>query len=156
MKYKWIRNPMGGLEAQVVGDELDRLEKKVGSLTAETVVKAATPKRSVLHGCFEWDNEKAAHEHRLSQARYILRSIEVVFEEDPEQENSRTIEIRAFHHVEKDDGERAYVTLNQARNNENYWQQVKDKALSEIRAWQNKYRAINEFEVIFDAIAQIS
>ena len=147
---------MGELEAQVVGEELDRLEKKAGSLTAEAVVKAATPKRSVLHRCFEWDDKKAANEHRLSQARYILRSIEVVFEENPDDENSRTIEIRAFHNVEKDDGEKAYVTLNQARNNENYWQQVKDRALSEILAWQNKYKSINEFEVVFDAIAQVA
>jgi hypothetical protein len=156
MKYKWTRTPTGGYSAQVVGEELELIQQKAGSLTPEIVLRAATPKRSKLHDCFEWDNAVAAHEHRLSQARYLLRSIEVVYEEQTGQKETRSVEIRAFHNVEDEDGESVYVTVNQARQNAEYWNQVKERALSEIKSWQAKYQSIKEFEVIFNAIGQVA
>ena len=156
MKYKWTRNAMGGLEAQVVGEELESIQSKQGVLTPQVVVKAATKKTSKIHDCFEWDDAIAAHEHRLSQARYMLRSIEVVVETSGESEEGKTIEIRAFHNVETPENESVYVTLTQARENEDYWNQVKEQALSEIKSWQTKYSSIKEFEVVFDAIAQLA
>ncbi len=55
-----------------------------------------------------------------------------------------------------DEGQTVYVTLNQARENEGYWRQVKADAVAEIQAWQKKYKDICEFEVVFEAIAQIA
>ena len=52
-----------------------------GRLTALAVLKAATPKRSLLHGVFEWDDTKAAQHHRMSQARVLIRSIVIVRDE---------------------------------------------------------------------------
>ena len=154
MKYKWTRNAMGKLEAQVVGEELENIQKKRGILTPEVVVKEASRKTSKIHGCFEWDDAKAANAHRIDQARYMLRSIEVVVERI--EGDSGTLEIRAFHNVENEASEKVYVTLAQAKENEGYWNQVKEKALSEIKSWQSKYSSIKEFEVIFNAIAQVA
>jgi len=159
MKYKWTRNAMGKLEAQVVGEELETIQKKRGVLTPEVVVKEASKKTSKIHGCFEWDDSAAAKEHRLNQARYMLRSIEVVVETTSSVSGgdaSKDIEIRAFHNVETAANEKVYVTLTQAKENDNYWNQVKEKALSEIKSWQAKYSSIEEFEVIFSAIEQVA
>ena len=156
MKYRWTRSTMGGLRAEIVGRELEDIQKRKGALTPDIVLKDASRKTSKIHSCFEWDNTKAAHAFRLNQARYMLRSIEVVIETDDDKDETRTIELRAFQNVENEDGDKVYVTLNQARENDDYWQQVKDSALSEIKSWQKKYKTIKEFEVIFDAIAQVT
>ena len=156
MKYRWTRSTMGGLRAEIVGRELEDIQKRKGALTPDIVLKDASRKTSKIHSCFEWDNTKAAHAFRLNQARYMLRSIEVVIETDDDKDETRTIELRAFQNVENEDGDKVYVTLNQARENDDYWQQVKDSAIAEIKSWQKKYKTIKEFEVIFDAIAQVT
>lgn len=48
-----------------------------GTVTAEAVLAAARNKKSALHAEFEWDDKKAAHEHRLDQARALIRSVKV-------------------------------------------------------------------------------
>lgn len=149
MKYKWIRSPMGGYTAELVGKELENIQRKRGVLTPEILLAESTPKKAKLHNCFEWDDSIAAQKHRLEQAGYILRAIEVVFEKSP---GSKTVEIRAFQNVDTEDGESVYVTYNQALKNEFYLEQIKEKAMSEIRVWKAKYKAIKDFEQIIKAI----
>ena len=50
------------------------LEDQEGRLTPETVV-AAAPQRHLLHPRFEWDDSKAAHEHRIDTARGLIRVV---------------------------------------------------------------------------------
>ncbi len=61
-----------------IGKEFERLEKTEDGLTAETAIEAAKVKTSPLHDTFEWDDTAAAHQHRLKQARTLIRSVEVV------------------------------------------------------------------------------
>ena len=49
-------------------------------LAAEKLLEEATPEDSRLHEIFQWDDAKAGHQHRLSQARHLLRSIDYKFE----------------------------------------------------------------------------
>lgn len=56
-----------------VRSELQRLYSRDKELKPSAVVEAAKVKGSPLHGCFEWDNGKAAHEFRLQQARKLIR-----------------------------------------------------------------------------------
>ena len=44
-----------------------------GRVTPEIVVEAARDPASPLHSAFTWDDAQAAHEHRLAQARVLLR-----------------------------------------------------------------------------------
>jgi len=142
---------MGGVKANVVGKELKKLEKKNKRLTPEIVLTSATPKKSILHPCFEWSDKKAAHAHRLEQAGYILRSIEIVVIENNNKE-TELVSVRAFPNVVTKDNERIYISASNARNNEYYWEQVKNQALAEIDSWKKRYRDIKEFEAVFQAI----
>jgi len=63
-----------------VVSELRALEDRRGRLTAEAVVEAAEPEDSVLHDCFEWDNDAAAHSYRIEQARELLRRVKIEVE----------------------------------------------------------------------------
>ena len=73
MKYKYKNKAFTAVKAQIVGDTLEELfEINDGVVIPSTVVKAARPKRSPIHNCFEWDNNVAARKYRESQAGYLL------------------------------------------------------------------------------------
>ena len=60
-----------------VATVLDELNQAHGHLTPDLVVQAATDEKSPLHPVFEWDDGKAAHQHRLWQARKLIRSVRI-------------------------------------------------------------------------------
>ena len=62
--------------AQVIGERLEviRLSHR-GRLNEEDVVEDARDRRALLHRYFEWDDSKAAYEHRLEQARALIRAV---------------------------------------------------------------------------------
>lgn len=149
MKYKWSRGSHGEVDAKVAAKELERIQKKHGTLVAEVVVREAKKNKSPIHDCFEWDDTAAAAQHRLSQARYIIRSIEVVY---TPADDTEPLRVRAFHSVFNEEQENEYVTIKQARKDSNLWQQVLDQATKEIKSWRVKYRDLKEFETVFKEI----
>jgi hypothetical protein len=66
---------------QLIKLEIEKLEIG-GKLTPDRVLEAAKDPQSILHGLFEWDNKLAAHQHRLEQARSLIRSVKVVVTTD--------------------------------------------------------------------------
>lgn len=50
-------------------------DRNGGLLQPEDVVDVARSPESVLHSAFEWDNLKAAAEHRLATARSLIRQV---------------------------------------------------------------------------------
>lgn len=79
----------------VVGDELTAIYLRRGQLTAPIVVEEATPEDSVLHSLLTWDDAEAAVQHRLAEARKLIRSVKIhIREEDP-----RSEKVRAWVHV---------------------------------------------------------
>ena len=151
MDYKWKHTGLGGVKAQIAGEAVESIIDQHGGVTPEILLQEATKKRSVLHSCFEWDDTVAAQNYRLDQARYILRQIEVVIE----REDKEPLRIRAFHCVEDEEQCRRYITITQARSESEMWDQVVSRAMKEIKQWQDTYRGIKEFEVVFAAIAKL-
>jgi hypothetical protein len=62
-------------DSQEVGEALAKIEAARGSLEPEAILDAAKDPASPLHKLFEWDDDRAAHEYRLHQARYLIRAI---------------------------------------------------------------------------------
>jgi hypothetical protein len=69
---------VAGVDAQTVGDELHRIYQDNGALTAPLVVDEARPDDAPLHPAFEWNDEVAAELHREHQARTMIRSVEII------------------------------------------------------------------------------
>ena len=65
---------------------LQQLYDAHGEAKSTQLVEAARPKSSPAHRGFEWDDKRAAHEHRLNQARQWIRQIKIVTEAAPEGE----------------------------------------------------------------------
>ncbi|MCK9519881.1 MAG: hypothetical protein M0R06_03290 [Sphaerochaeta sp.] len=147
-KYKWkdAYCNFKKIDVQVAAGCLEKLVKKNGSVTAEAVVLEARNKRSPLHECFEWDDKKAAHLHRINQACHLIKYI-VIDEED-------VPELSAFVHVEIED-EGQYVTLQTAKDDPVLREQILRKALSELLAWKKKYGELKEFMQVTKTIDKI-
>jgi hypothetical protein len=59
------------------------------------VVKAAREPSHPLHKKFDWDDTRAAQKWRLAQARDLIASVVVEYEES----EGRIVKVQAFHHV---------------------------------------------------------
>lgn len=66
--------------------ELIALAEQAGAepLKAETIVTFARDPQTALHAEFEWDDAKAAAEHRLNQARELVRVYVTVLPSSPQ------------------------------------------------------------------------
>ena len=153
MKYAWKYQQVTKVSAQIVGEELERLEKEnEGTLLPSTVVKEARPKKSKLHPCFEWDDKKAAEAHRENQARELLRKIVVVYEDKKEEENT----IRAFVNI-KHDNESYYCCTARVAEDEDLQQNVLEQIVVDLVAVKKKYKQFKlpALQKIWDAVNEL-
>jgi hypothetical protein len=125
------------LDPQRVGEELTRIaETHGGALHAENVVEVARDPTHVLHAHFEWNDTKAAHLHRLSTARQIIRIVRVETGSPPELR-------RAFFNVHGDDG-RSYRTLSEVLNSQSLRDRILEQAERDLTAWQHRYQEFRD------------
>jgi len=100
-------------KTEAITRALQTLER-AGKLTAEDVVAAARKRESPLHGCFEWDDNKAAECWRLEQARGLIRSVQVTITMDDNRMISVPVYVRD---PEVPDDEQGYASLSSIMKN---------------------------------------
>lgn len=143
------------LDANACGEVLSQLDR-ARRLTPANVVTSARPVDSPLHGGFEWNNDTAAEAYRLDQARYILRSIVMVREED----DAPTTPIRAFVTVADDDADTKrpqtiYMGIETALADPVKRDAIVARAARELSEWQARYRQLTEFAEVFNVMARL-
>jgi hypothetical protein len=69
------RPSLGPADREVVSSKIAEIVGRDGKVTPESFLSEAEPADSPLHRYFEWDDAAAAREHRLHQARQIVRSV---------------------------------------------------------------------------------
>jgi len=161
MIYKPVKGSSISIEqAQKFGERIETLmEANDGSIIATQVVDDAKDKDSPLHEFFEWNNKRAADRYRLEQARYILRSIEVVIKTDGGQETST----RAFHYVtidnsfisERNKAGQVVVAVKRAMSEDDLRKQIIEGALRQLKTWQRKYKQYQELAAIIKVIDEM-
>lgn len=70
------------VDAQTAGEELARITAQHDGLTPAVVVEESRPIDAPLHPVFEWNDAVAAELHRQHQAETLIRSVQVVREQD--------------------------------------------------------------------------
>lgn len=134
-------------DAQAVGESLESLRVAHGTLSPSLIVDAATPRNSILHRYFEWDNEKASYKYREIQAAHLLRSITV--------SRAPGVDIkaptRAFVSIpitseESEDTERpgTYTSISEAVRVVDYREQLITNALRDLDAYRLKYQLLSD------------
>jgi len=131
---------------QAIGELIARIQAKNGGVaTPEMLLAAAKPKSSPAHKEFDWNDRVAAHAHRLNQARYILRTIEVVVERN----NAEPVRTRAFVHL----GDRhEFRDVRDVARDPGMMQQLLALALGELRVFKQKYERLSQLSDVFRAI----
>lgn len=148
MTYNWRPDSRFPIGAQIAAERLERIRTKAGAITARAVVDDAQSHNSPLHPCFEWDDAKAADQHRLSQARKLIGSIILVEVGDTPIRR----ETRAFVHVESAG---SYQPITVAMSNPDTRDEVLAAAKREIAAWRERYSAYSEFAKIHAVLDEI-
>ncbi len=138
--YKWKTGSQHKIDADTAGAVCEQLEQTIG-LTAQTLVDASRPADAPLHGEFEWDDAIAAESYRQDQARYIIRSLCVVSEQE------ETQPVRAFFTIAQQPYERveAIMSVEEKRT------ALLDLALRELKAFESKYSQLVELAGVFEA-----
>lgn len=150
---KWKRGFRNKIKAEIAYDELEKIkEKNGGVLTAGIVLFAAQKVRSPLHKQFEWDDTAAAEEYRLTQARSMLRSVEVVYKEAPSVAPQRHY-IPVTQQETQDAPERkVYKTTAEILADPVARDELLGNAIRDAIAFRRKYAELQELAKVFHAL----
>lgn len=139
-KYAWRIESFGkGIDPDAAIKEIEKVEATYGSLTPENLIKASEGKRSILHKLFEWDDNKAAHQYRLQQARNLINNIEIIVVSDGKQRTMPAFEIISL----PANSGRAYKQVIDMDLNE--IEQVRESVKRDIAYLKNKLQNYTEF-----------
>jgi hypothetical protein len=147
------RLPVNGeVAAQVLRD----LNKRHGAIRPTDLVDEARDHEHPLHKCFDWDDSSAAHKFRLVQARQVIRSVEITWEEPkgPRNVNAKVHSARAFVNTTRDG--QGYEPLQQVLSNEEKRLRLMEQALEDLVAVQQRYESIQELGGVRIAIGEFA
>jgi hypothetical protein len=134
-----------------IAKELEELQRQnAGLLLPKAVVDFARDPSSALHAHFEWDDAKAAEDHRLNQARRIIRlHVTVIAEDRPP--------IRALVSLTTDRATGGgYRTITAVLADEDQRQQMLEDALNELRRVRWKYQQIEQLQPVWEAMTMVA
>jgi 1,4-alpha-glucan branching enzyme len=141
-------------DANVVGAHIEMLREKFSrELTPEDVLDDAKNGNSPLHSFFEWNDGEAAHQHRLAQARGLIRTIVAVYVSD----DKPAVRQRAYVNIKKAGEPRHYRELSHAMSQKDTRDIILRQAWREFCMWRQKYAGLKEFSLVFaeaDKIAE--
>lgn len=126
---------------QAVGEAIEEIERRNGSVTPARVVKAARRRTSPLHPIFDWDDKTAAESYRIEQAQILMRSIVVDVVVRPGEAKTTT---RAFVSIETSNGDcgYAYQPVSMVMDDSDLRAEYLEQARAELRAWCAKWRVL--------------
>lgn len=152
---KWRSGYPSQVDASKAYVEIERIrQKNNGQITPEDVIAVAVKPRNVLHKAFQWDEETAASEYRLEQARGMLRSFVVIRSEAPK-EPSRVYEIERIAAENDSEPRTVYRTTEDILKDPVTRACLLQRALGELTSCQRKYRQLSELAVVFRAIDDV-
>jgi len=142
MVFKFATGAHLSGDPQIVGEALMNIREIRGRLIAADVLEVAKPLDNALHRYFEWDDAAAAEQHRLSQARLLVRSVVLV-----ETSQGEIRPIRAF----------AKVTTEEINSYEPIGSVMADKTLREavLREVRSEIKSLREKVATFEELGDV-
>jgi len=128
-------------------------EQNRGLLDPVKVVEFARNPDTVLHSKFEWDNTLAAEQHRIWQARQIIRMELIVIGEGKSKKKVRT-----FMSLTKDrkaEDVRGYREVLDILSDEDLTRQMLDEAKKDMDIFRRKYGSLAALAKVFAAMDEI-
>lgn len=155
MVYKWEGRKFG-VSADIVGKEVEKIEKKYGEVTSRNFVEAARSESSPLHKLLEWDDTVAAEKFRIHQAGVIICHLHIEREDTLEPKT-----VRAYMNV-ADNVDNPTRRTGSFINTQDVFSDKEKRALilrvaiRELKELREKYIALSELADIFERIEKLS
>lgn len=146
MVYKWKTGTRYTPSlAQKAGEVCSSLASE-GALTPSNLVDVSRPEEAPLHKLFEWNDLVAAEEYRKSQARHMIRSIEVVNEKNPDDRKP------VFYHIQIEKEEPKYETLSAIVQDVDKLTALLRDARRDMETFTSKYRSLEALSDVNEAM----
>jgi hypothetical protein len=150
-RYEWKSGRGHRVPAATVGEIISQIEQEKGSCHPGDLVDVARPEDSPIHELFIWDDELAAEQHRVNQARGIIRSLRVVVIEAEERR-----EQVAFVSVSRAEAPHAgYASVTRAMSVETTRNVVIQQALRQLHGIRARYRHLDELAEVWAALDRL-
>lgn len=135
-EYSW-KNTGFSANAQLVGEELEKLES-AGELTADEVLEfAKNNPDSETYKCFEWNDSVAGEKYRKLQANHIMTSISVTIKSEPKETQRVYLNIKS-----SIDNSRKFKNVKEVLKNDKEYQQVLDNAKQAFIRTKEQYELL--------------
>ena len=137
------------MEKKDILPELEKIRRAHrGLLRPVDVVTAAASTDHPLHDLLDWDNVTAGHQHRLWQARQLIRVSVQVIDEAPSP-------VRVYVSLMEDRGPIGYRTLVDVMSNSEHREKLLIQANRDMNRFRQKYRALSELSSVFEAMDEV-
>ena len=136
-----------------VKHELEAIRLKHGGLLSEEAVLTEAEKPDhPLHDRFTWDDSEAGRMWRLEEARQLIRSVYVTFEN----KGNEPIRVRAYASLPTDRiAGGGYRSLTDVMSDKEMRKELLAAAFSELDAFQRKYGRLEDLAPIFIAMQKV-
>lgn len=142
---KWADGSRHKTDANIAYQVTKELEDR-GMLTAQNLVDVSRPEDAPLHQEFEWNDTIAAEEHRKYQARNIIRSIQIVREDNPQPE-------KVYAHVRIEHPE--YTTVVKALTIPGERELYLKSARRDMETFIARYHRLTELDAVLNAMNNV-
>ena len=115
-------------------------------ITPKAILDFARDENSELHKCFEWDNDSAAEKYRTIQAGNVIRMLYIV------PKNADAPPVRVLSRT----SDTVYQPTRTFVKNQNEYEDLLKRALSELESFRLKYKTLSELEQVFEQIDLIT
>lgn len=139
---KWKVDGIFKADANECYREISSLEQ----ITPKAILDFARDENSELHKCFEWDNDSAAEKYRTIQAGNVIRMLYIV------PKNADAPPVRVLSRT----SDTVYQPTRTFVKNQNEYEDLLKRALSELESFRLKYKTLSELEQVFEQIGLIT
>lgn len=152
MVYEWKSASRIRANPEAAAEQFAALNQSVG-LTPQTLLEANRPADAPLHNEYEWDDTAAAEKYRLQQSGHLIRSLVIIPEADPNEDDVETtiIPIRAYFPIQD-----AYEPIAAIIQSPDKRDVLLRQAKQELNAYLQKYHNLSELQPVRDAAALVT
>lgn len=131
-------------------EELERIYERDQALDPLILINEAKDEDNPLHNRFTWDDGKAAHEHRLNEARKLIRiAVSII----PQLNNEPVRTYISLTPLRGNGG--SYIATATLLTDDERYRQARDDALTMMSSLQKRFNYIRELEPVWDALAEV-
>lgn len=140
------------VDPEIVGRQIEQISEEYGVCAPRMLVEKARPKRSPIHGLFEWNDALAAEKWRIEQARAVVQTIRVVNPDGVIQDTPAFVHVKI---VSEDGISEGYKPTIQLATDPAMRGFVLAEAITQLYALKRRYDGLKELEHVWAAVEQV-